>query len=40
MTEAQKKAEELIQKFYTLSSGGDEGGWMTKEDAKQCACRA
>jgi hypothetical protein len=30
-------ASELVNKFYNLVSEGDKGGWMTFNDAKQCA---
>ena len=33
---AKEQAENLIDKFYNSNSNGD-FGWMTKEDAKQCA---
>jgi hypothetical protein len=32
-----EKAEELVSKYYNLESEGDKGGWMTLNDAKQCA---
>ena len=32
-----EKAKELVDKYYNLESEGDKGGWMTKNDAKQCA---
>lgn len=32
-----EKAKELVDKFYNLESEGDYGGWMTSNDAEQCA---
>jgi hypothetical protein len=34
---AKEKAKELVSKYYNLESEGDKGGWMTLNDAKQCA---
>ncbi len=36
MNSSKQKAEELIEKYYTLNSEGDTG-FMTKQDAKLCA---
>ena len=32
-----EKAILLVSKYYNLESEGDKGGWMTLNDAKQCA---
>jgi hypothetical protein len=37
MSNPQEKAKELVSKYYNLESEGDKGGWMTLNDAKQCA---
>jgi hypothetical protein len=34
---AKEKAILLVSKYYNLESEGDKGGWMTFNDAKQCA---